>query len=550
MTDRERLQELLDERTSDLQEVSRFLCLFEHSFFSIQILNASGYTILVNPAWKKFWNLSDEFVDNFILNKDPLLKSKEVLPYLERAWAGEIVEMPNLPYDPSENGKTGRIRITRPMICPLKDSQGKVTELMLLYEDVTEKHEASENKNFLASMAAILLESLDYNQTLEHIATATIPYMADGCIVDLLEDGQIKRLVTKHYDPQIEKLLRQLAEKFPPNMNSPQPTPRVMRSGEPELLKKLDIEVIRNHTMSNEHTELIRSTGIKSHIAVPLHIRGETIGALNFWITSERRPFDEKDVQLALEISRFAALAIVNARLYRDAQSAISQREDFISIASHELKTPITALMLQMEIIQSIIKDQSSTDHTTLLKVSAGAERQLDRLKHLIDDMLDLTRVSQRKLISEMTDHVDLKQLIQQVIGRFKEQIELNSISLSFVTKGKIFVKCDPVRLEQVVTNLISNALLYGKKRPIEITLISFEEKAVFKIKDYGIGIAMADQKRIFLRFERGFPATDGKGLGLGLFISQQIMEEQGGMLYVESRPENGSTFTFELPLS
>ncbi|HXH76611.1 MAG TPA: ATP-binding protein [Bacteriovoracaceae bacterium] len=550
------LQQLLEERIKELEACSScFATLFENSPVSIQLLSLEGKTLMVNPAWKKLWDISDDFVESYILKeynilKDPILEAKGTLPYFHRAWAGEVVELPSVHYDPAEMGLQGRKRITKPLACPVKDKHGNIQEILLLHNDITEQHEMVENKNFLAEVAAILLESLDYNKTLEHIARSTFPYFTDGCLVDIIEDGVLKRLVTKHCDPKVEETFVKMQKLYPPQIGSPQPSGRVIHSGEPELLVNVDLNVIVKHCYNQEHADLINSTKLKSHLAVPLKIRGETIGALNLLRNSERRPFEEKDIPLALEISRYAALAIDNARLYRDAQKAITQREDFISIASHELKTPVTALLLQMEIIQSILLDQGELDRETLNRISSGASRQLTRLSDLIEDMLDLTRLSRRKLTNQVENKVNLRELTQQVISRFTEQLQSSNIKLTFNAHDKVLVDCDPVRMEQVITNLLSNAILYGQKKPVEIFLMATKGNAIFKIKDYGIGIDPSDHKRIFERFERGLPATDGKGLGLGLFISSQIIHEQGGELYVESKLGSGSTFIFELPLS
>jgi len=172
---------------------------------------------------------------------------------------------------------------------------------------------------------------------IEELAGAAIPHLADGCIVDVVTDGEIKRLLTKHHSSETESLLQELQKRFPPLRGSPQPSARVMRSGKPELLRILDPSAIRSHTFNEEHASLIGQIGIRSHIAVPLHIRGKIIGAISLFITTDRDPFDDEDLTTCLELARRTALAIDNARLFRDAQHAISQRDEFISIASHEL---------------------------------------------------------------------------------------------------------------------------------------------------------------------------------------------------------------------
>lgn len=531
----------------------RFDLLFENSPISLQLFAPDGRTIKVNSAWKKLWNLQDEYVENFILKEynvfsDPVLTHKGTIEYFHRAWKGERVELPTFTYDPAFNGKVGRKRITRPLLCPVQDGEGNLIEVLLINEDITEQQEEFETKDFLAGVAAILLESIDYQKTLDHLASAAIPYFTDGCIIDLIKDGEIHRVVTKHLDPAIAEIMKQLGTRIP-LQNSNHVSTRVIQKGKPLLIKKVESEVIKTNAFNDEHARLVALTGLKSGLSVPLSIRGEVIGAIHFWSNSDRKNFDDGDIKIAQEISRYAALAIDNAHLYREAQQAISQREDFISIASHELKTPVTALMLQMEIIQSVLRDQGPLDSVTLNKISAGASRQLDRLSRLIDDMLDLTRVYRRKLVPELTMSADFKQIILQSISRFSEQLESSRIQLTSDLSEGCIVQCDPYRIEQVVTNLITNALNYGLKRPIEIGLYRTNKKAVCWVRDCGVGIAKKDHERIFQRYERVQSATDGRGLGLGLFISRQIVDEHHGKIYVVSELGKGSTFFIELPM-
>jgi signal transduction histidine kinase len=534
---------------------NRFTTLFENSPVSVQFINPSGTTQMVNPSWQKLWSLPDDFIKEFIFKsynifQDPILVRQGFIPYFERALKGETVFLPLTSYDPAEMGHATPKRVTRPIIVPVKNKHMEVQELMLLHEDITDQLIAHDNKQFLAKMAEILLESLDYDMTLERVAAATIPYLADGCIVDIIENDIINRLVCKHRDPEVEKMMHELAKKYPPKICSPAPTPRVIRNKLPELSPVIDLEVIAERTVNDEHKMLINNSGLTSHMAVPLTIRGQVIGALNFWISTERRPHDEKDIALAQEVARFAALAIENARLYRDAKKAVALREEFISIASHELKTPVTAMMLQMEIIQSILKDKGALDIKMLSKMGEKASQSLDRLSSLIEDMLDLSRLESRRLSSNPTKRVDLGEIILQSVTRFSDQLKQENIELTTDLDDNILVDCDPLRMEQVMVNLISNAITYGLRKPICISLKKEGHRAMVRVKDKGPGILLEDQSRIFERFERGAEGHGGQGLGLGLYISRQIILEQNGSIHVESCPGPGATFIIALPLS
>lgn len=541
----------------------RFRTIFEQSPFSIQIFSPDGRTILVNSAYKKLWGIDDKFVNEFILGKynilqDPIIVGKNLMGYIQKAFSGEVVEMPPFYYDPAEVGMPGKAAWTVGLFYPLKDNDGKINEIVLIHDEVTKEHQEREQKerllqiqSFLSEVTALLHTTLDYDTILEQIATAAIPTFADGCIVDILEGEHINRLLTKHSDPAIEALMHTLRQEYPPSLSSPQPTPRVIRSGEPELLKVVDFEVIKERTLDERHASLIQRISTNSHIAVPLLIRGKVIGALNFHITSKRQPFDEVDLETAVELGRRAAIAIENARLYKKTQAAVQEREDFISIASHELKTPITSLKLQWEVASRTINDSDTTlDPQYVRRLAAISNRQLDRLTRLVEDMLDIGRISSGKLAMNKKK-VDLDWVVRDVADRFSDQLKDLGIELKLNRidqDSTIF--CDHFRLEQVITNLLTNAIRYGNKTAIHISVEKSSDRVVLKVRDSGKGIPLEHQERIFERFVRGISVDDAAGLGVGLYISREIVNEHNGKLWVQSAPQQGSTFIMELPSS
>jgi signal transduction histidine kinase len=221
--------------------------------------------------------------------------------------------------------------------------------------------------------------------------------------------------------------------------------------------------------------------------------------------------------------------------------------ENFISIASHELKTPLTSLSLQMEIIRRILKSpHDQIDVEGLLKFSSSSLNQLTRLTRLIDEMLDITRIKAGKL-DIVLRKTDLKALTLEVISRFNDQFTDLGISVVIHDMERVLVNCDPYRMEQVLTNVISNSIRYGLRRPVEFQLKRVGEKAQLIIRDHGRGIARENHGKIFERFERAEPQLGMSGLGLGLFISKEIMEEFKGEIYVESDLGRGARFFIEL---
>jgi PAS domain S-box-containing protein len=236
--------------------------------------------------------------------------------------------------------------------------------------------------------------------------------------------------------------------------------------------------------------------------------------------------------------------------LTRDLSEAVRTRDEFMSIASHELKTPLTSMKLQAQTIQRFISrgvaDAISPER--IEKFLKNNDKQVSRLNRLVDDMLDITRIQSGKL-SINFEETDLHELIKDVYDHLHEQAANSNVDLRIQLNSHVTLFIDRARMEQVFTNLITNAVRYGLSRPVLITLDVVEGKALARIIDQGKGIPLADQARIFNRFERLVSASEISGLGLGLYISNEIVHSHGGQILVKSAPGEGSTFTVELPI-
>lgn len=231
-------------------------------------------------------------------------------------------------------------------------------------------------------------------------------------------------------------------------------------------------------------------------------------------------------------------------------KAALKTRDNFLSIASHELKTPITSLLIQIQMFsRSIDKgDMGVYRPERVNKLIDMIGRQISRLTRLIDDMLDVSRIQSGKLKIEK-EEFDLKELVEEILARLENNfmaagIPLPTLHFSGNTKGY----WDRLRIEQVVVNLLTNALRYGDGKPISVYLEGKDKEVTFKVIDQGRGIDAQFQEKIFNRFERAIEHKEVSGLGLGLFISKQIVEEHAGKIWVESVLGKGATFVVLLP--
>jgi len=236
-------------------------------------------------------------------------------------------------------------------------------------------------------------------------------------------------------------------------------------------------------------------------------------------------------------------------RLLKELQEAVSLRDEFLSVASHELKTPLTPLTLRL---QGLAKALASAPRSALTerleKDVAVMHRQTERLTNLVDELLDVSRIRLGRMELHL-EPVDLAELTREVTSRFEPEVEKARCRLDLQLEGPALGRWDRSRLEQVVTNLLSNAIKYGAGKPLHIRTGTVRGRAQLVVRDEGIGIAPEAMERIFSRFERAVSERNYGGLGLGLYVTRQIVEALGGTVTAESTPGHGATFTVELPL-
>jgi len=224
--------------------------------------------------------------------------------------------------------------------------------------------------------------------------------------------------------------------------------------------------------------------------------------------------------------------------LATELQAAVRVRDEFLGIASHELKTPLTSLRLQLQMAQRGIQP---VDPVQILK-------QTDRLLRLIEDMLDVSRIEAGRLQLERAT-TDLATVAAAVLDRFEPQVAAAGSRIVRDLAPGVAGDWDAYRLEQVVTNLVTNALKYAPGTPIEVSVLRLDSKGVLTVRDHGRGVSPADRERIFGRFERAADVRQISGLGLGLFISREIIVAHGGRIALENARGEGACFVVELPL-
>ena len=403
---------------------------------------------------------------------------------------------------------------------------------------------------YLAKVSNILASSLDYNKTLLNATQALVPHIADWCSVSMLnEEGVVEQVAVAHIDPKKVTWAKKINKKNPIDMTAKTGIPSVLRTGISEIYSMVSDEMLIASAKNKAKLELLRKLHLTSVMIVPLIVQNKTIGTITFISTNDDHHYTEKDLIFAEEIASRTAHAIHNSYLFTQSQKALTLRDEFISIASHELKTPITSLKMYGQIVHQQLQELG-TDKAILSSLSKMNE-QIDRLTMLVNDMLNVSKIQLGKLEFN-EDSFNVQKMVFDTV----DIVQASAPNHRIVIEGKISRRVwgDKDRISQVLINLLTNAIKYSPHE-YKINVGLLEKKSGFaevKVQDYGIGIDKEQQAKIFNRFYRvsGADEKTFPGLGIGLYISSEIVRRHGGTLEVNSTKGKGSTFCFTIPFN
>jgi two-component system CheB/CheR fusion protein len=300
--------------------------------------------------------------------------------------------------------------------------------------------------------------------------------------------------------------------------------------------------------------EAYRPTFVKSLAMVPIRTSAP-VGAIgNYW--AEQHRASEGEVKLLSALADLTSVALENVQLYgqlqqrvREASDAVRAREEFISIAAHELRTPLTALLLQLQRLEGLSRGRPNGSDDARVPESAGrAVASAQRLAALVDSLLDASQLAEESPQLK-AEELDLVQVAREVLERLALVAQRAGCELLLLGTPSLRGRWDRLRVEQVLTHLLSNAFAYGRGKPVRVTLETAGEVAHVEVSDQGPGIPPEVAGKIFERFGRIGPIAKSGGLGLGLYLARKMVEAHGGSIRFESKPERGCTFIFELPL-
>jgi signal transduction histidine kinase len=426
--------------------------------------------------------------------------------------------------------------------------------LVSSYEELVRTNQAvraaEQRSRFLADASGALATSLDATTILGNLARMAVPMLGDLCVADTIDDDGMSgaRVEVASAQPRLAEAARWLTDRAP-DLDDRALVGYVVRERTALLLERLDDAAVRRASPGAAALDALYERGVRSLLAVPLVARGHSRGALIFCAGDERRPYGVEDLALAQELARQTALAVDNARLYREAQLATRARDDVLAIVSHDLRNPIHAIYMAASFLSEVLPKGEEPTAVTQRKQALTIRRAAQRANGLIGDLLDVTRIEAGRLTVSATPRA-AADLVADVITEMTTLAEEKQVQLvAQVAEVLPSVLADRARVAQVLSNLMGNAIKFTPARGVVTIAASGVDGHVrFTVTDTGPGIPAENLAHLFDRYWQA-QETKELGTGLGLFIAKGIVEAHSGQMWVESEIGRGSSFHFTLPI-
>jgi PAS domain S-box-containing protein len=496
-------------------------------------------------AERIFGYAASEIVGKSIRLIIPADRQSEEDHVLERIRRGDRLEH----FETVRQRKDGTLVPISLTLSPIRDADGRVVGASKIARDISEQQQHTQRTAFLADVGTTLATSLDYESTLKAVANAAVPAVADWCAVDIVRDERVERLAVAHVDPRKVELATAIRDRYG-DPDSPYSVETVVRTGRPVFIGAITDEMVLAAARGDEERiALVRSLGLRSYMCVPLIVaHGHTLGALTLATAESGRVYTERDLMFAENIASRAALAVDNARAYDEAQRANRLKDEFLATLSHELRTPLNAILGYVRIVQSglVAGDKQAKAIDTVARNAAS-------LTQIVEDVLDVSRIVSGKLRLDVQP-VDLGLTVEQAIESIEPAATAQGVQVTTIVDPRAdAVSGDPERLQQVIWNVVSNAVKFTPRGGhVQVRVERVESRVQVVVSDTGVGIAPEFLPHIFERFRQADAGTTRKhgGLGLGLAIARHVVELHGGTIDVASAGlGTGATFRISLPV-
>lgn len=415
--------------------------------------------------------------------------------------------------------------------------------------DVTKRKRSQQTAQFLADASAELAVLVDFESTLQKVATMAVPYFADWAAVDILDGSDIlRRVAVAHVDPSKVELALEVQRRFPSDPTAETGAWKIIRTGQPERVAEITDELLTESIKDKELLDIIRELGLQSYIGVPLMVGGRITGVLTFISAESGHLYDDYDMAIARDLAHRTGIAIQNLQLYQELQQADRRKDEFLATLAHELRNPLAPIRSGLDFMRMTNFVPEAVEETTAI-----IERQMKHLVRLVDDLMDVSRINSGKLVLQK-ERVSLASVVDSALESSRPLIQEMGHTLTVnLPEEELMMSVDLTRLAQVFSNLLNNAAKYTERGGhITLTAQSKENLAVVSVKDTGIGIAADQLSGVFDMFSQvaGSLQKAQGGLGIGLMLVQSLVELHGGSIIVRSEGlGKGSEFIVQLPL-
>jgi len=506
-----------------------------------------------NPAAERmFGYTAAEMIGRSIRTIIPDDRQYEEDEVIARIRAGEAVDH----FETVRKRKDGSFIDISLSISPVRNESGTIVGASKIARDITERLRARAEEErhrrhtaFMSRVTSTIAASLEPRQILATLADVTVPYFADWCAVDVLqESGQIERLAQRHVNPEKAAIVTELRQRYE-NPQAPLSPTFVIRTGERAVALEMSDALLKQVAAGDpERLRLLRELDPVSYVCLPLKVQGRTIGAVTLARSESGRTFDNEDLRVADDAITRTALAVDNARAYEQLQAANQLKDEFLATLSHELRTPLNAILGYARMLRSgaLREDRRAQALETV-------ERNATSLTQMVEDVLDVSRIAAGKIRLHIQP-VDLGTVLRDAMATVTPAADAKGVRLDSIVEPQLGpVSGDPDRLQQVVWNLLSNAVKFTPRGGrVQMRLQRVNSHVEISVSDTGIGISEDFLPHLFERFRQGDSTTTRAhgGLGLGLAIARRIVELHGGRIQAFSPGEGqGSTFRVQLPV-
>lgn len=419
------------------------------------------------------------------------------------------------------------------------------------FQDITAIKQGELRLAFLSEASAVLGASLDLDETLTSLAHLAVPALADWCAVDVRQDpDQVHRVALAHADPNVMSMVDEMQRRWPPDPEGAGAARDVIGTGKPLHIHDVTDAMLEEAARDPEHLAMLRKLDLAEVLIVPLVGRGRVLGALSVANGRSASPLSADEIALVEELGRRAGSAIDTAQVMAEANEALRQRDEFLAIASHDMRTPLAAVRGYAQLALRHLK-QEPADLVPLERWLTDIDESANRLTGLVSELMDVSLLRGGRKVPLQLEPTDLVTLVNERVREHASSAdERHAFKVSSVASS-VIGNWDRSRLGRVLDNLLSNALKYSPDGgSIDVKISSDDGFGIAAVTDHGIGIAPHDMARIFTPMFRGTNTGSVAGTGLGLSGSRTLVELMGGRIHVQSRLGHGSTFTIRLPLA